>query len=228
MLGRTVPEQSKKHGKVVCSAGYSRELRQFMRVYPITEFNKVKRWSTCRIDLRRNPGDSRPESWRLQEDNKIEITGEVNRDDEFDFLKNNVSSSIAELNEKRNSLGIISPNINSYRFDNMRVNEEYLLPLFPNESQTQKKPRVSFSDCDGIHDLQIRDWGSHIFLQKYSDEKHCELWDALHFTDPTYEHLFFVGNHNQHRNSWLVISVISRKTKPQLSLQLEPKQSLLS
>lgn len=220
MLGRTVPEMSKKHGLVVCSAGYSKELRQFMRVYPITVFDKVPRWSTCRIKLRRNKHDSRFESWRLQEINEIDITGKVKREEEFDFLKGQVKGSIAELNKERASLGMLAPVIKNWRFDDMRVNEEFLLSLFPDEHKKTKKPRLMFTDSHGEHDLQIRDWGTHLFLKNQPIEKHSNLWAALKFTDPTYKHLLFVGNHNNHRTSWLVISVISNRTEQQLSLQL--------
>jgi hypothetical protein len=219
MLGRTVPEESKKHGLVVCSAGYSRELRQFMRVYPIMMIDRVPKWSRCKIGLKRNPDDSRVESWRLQQDHGIEVAGAAKKSDEFDFLSSLKSSSIAELNDRRASLGIIRVGNVSWRFDGMQPNEEYLMSLFPSESgsEEKKKPRVLFSDDDGEHDLQIRDWGAHEFLRK-NPGKHADLWGALKLTDKTYEHLLFVGNHNQHRSSWLVISIISEQTRPQLSL----------
>ena len=35
VLGRTVPEESRKYGQKVCMAGYSAENNQFLRVYPL-------------------------------------------------------------------------------------------------------------------------------------------------------------------------------------------------
>lgn len=219
MLGRTVPEPSKRHGLVVCSAGYSRELKQFLRVYPITMLDRVPRWSQCRIALKRNPQDSRIESWRLQNDGEIPVTGKTKKADEFEALAAMASNSIAELNDKRASLGILKPSAVAYRFDGMKRNEEYLLDLFPVEHKEQVKPRIEFADADGDHDLQLRDWGAYEFLRKNADQaSRSKLWDALKFTDESYEHLLFVGNHNQHRNSWLVIGVISDRTKLQQSL----------
>jgi hypothetical protein len=221
MLGRTVPELSKKFGRVVCSAGYSRELRQFLRIYPLSVFQNVPRWSICRLALRRNELDSRCESWRLKDDETLTITGTVRRQDEFDFLRVLAAKSIFDLNAQRASLGIVVPRLQRWRFDGMRVNEEFLLPLFPDERNEKKKPRIQFTDGDGEHDLQIRDWGAHEFLRKQKPALHGKLWSALKFDDTSYEHLFFVGNHNQHRTSWLVISIISERTKPQLAFDLD-------
>jgi hypothetical protein len=216
MLGRTVPEHSKKHGLVVCSAGYSRELRQFMRVYPITMFDRIPRWSQCRLALRRPNDDSRLESWRINEDIGISVTGENDRANEFAYLSKRAASSIKELNEKRQSLGIIKPQSLQYRFGEYRDNETFMLDLFGNEQPKPLKPRVVFDDDDGKHDLQLRDWGSHEFLRK--NQASPKLWDALKFTDKRYNHLLFVGNHNQHRSSWLVISVISQIASKQMDL----------
>lgn len=219
MLGRTVPEDSKKHGRVVCSAGYSRELRQFMRIYPLSPFAKIPRWSTCRLGVQRNNQDTRIESWRLIEAMTPHIVGKAKKATEFDLLKSFASSSIAELNESRASLGIICPKDINWRFDGMKKNEEYLLSLFDDDCNTRnKRPRIQFKDDDGYHDHQLRDWGCHEFLRKQPTEKHYELWDALRLTDRSYEHLLFVGNHNQHRNSWLVIGIVSERTRLQTSL----------
>lgn len=35
VLGRTVPEESKKYGQRICMAGYSLENNQFLRIYPL-------------------------------------------------------------------------------------------------------------------------------------------------------------------------------------------------
>jgi hypothetical protein len=218
MLGRTVPEQSKKHGLVVCSAGYSKELRQFMRIYPISMFDNIPRWSLCRIALRRNTSDSRIESWRLLEPEHIDIVGQTTKADEFDYLSRCATDSIATLNNERKSLGIIAPSVSGRRFDKMEPNEEFMLDLFPDETADRRLPRVIFNDSVGRHDLQVRDWGAHEFLRKNPKEDHYKLWSALKFDAPEYDRLFFVGNHNQHRTSWLVISVISEKTKPQMIL----------
>lgn len=219
MLGRTAPEESKKHGLVVCSAGYSPELRQMMRIYPLTVDDKISRWSICRVELKRNLGDSRIESWRLKDDNQrpVVLPSKTNANEQFDVLSKLAAPSIKFLNENRLSLGIIKPQKMLWRYDSMKPMEERQLCLLENTNPDTKKPRCQFVDNDGFHDLQIRDWGSNVLLSKYQDKPEV-LWDALKFTDYDYEHLFFVGNMAQHRNNWLIISVISRIKKVELEL----------
>jgi hypothetical protein len=219
MLGRTVPESSKRHGLVVCSAGYSRELNQFIRIYPVAKNNQINRWSTCEIEVDRNNQDSRIESWKVKDGCAPRITGRTNKDFEFDFLDKIASPSIQALNEERKSLGIIRPRSCYGHFAGMKKNQERLFPLFDfqdNSNSGAKIPRLNFFDAHGEHDLQLRDWGSREFLRKHQEEKHYQLWDALFLNNPDYKHLFFVGNHNNHRNIWLVISVIFKKKDTQV------------
>lgn len=218
MLGRTVPEHSKRHGLVACSAGYSREFGGFMRVYPLPMDCNVRRWDICRIELERPKHDNRKESFRIKDGCRLEVVGRARKDDEFDFLRSAASRSIASLNQDRDSLATIVPTNIGYRFDQMKQGEEHqmMLPLGIDETPETPKPRIQFDDEDGHHDIQLRDWGSTLFMQKGNDKG--DLWKALKFHDPEYEHLLFCGNHNAHRNSWLVISVISRRRSKNMDL----------
>lgn len=217
MLGRTAPEESKKHGLVVCSAGYSRELRQFVRIYPISMFDRIPRWSICRAKVRRNPGDSRDESWRIDDDHPIEIIGKADKNTEYDWLESVAACSIADMNQKRRSLAIIKPEGMQFRFDGLRHGAERQIQLIEGGKPDELRPRVKFRDAAGAHDLQLRDWGCRMFLEKHPDRDY-QLWDALNLTKDNYEHLFFVGNMANHRNNWLIISVVSRKREAQIGL----------
>ncbi|CAK0762245.1 hypothetical protein CCP4SC76_3680005 [Gammaproteobacteria bacterium] len=217
MLGRTVPEPSKKHGLVACSAGYSKEMRQIMRVYPLSPAMSVPRWSVCRLPLRRNSSDSRFESWRIKENEAPSIVSKVEKNTEFDFLTSISSDSIKILNDKRSSLGVIIPKISGYHFDGINPGEEFIADFFPEDKKIEMKPRLVFEDAHGKHSLQIRDWGGYEFLRKNPD-KHHQLWSALKLDNNLYEHLLFVGNHNSHRNSWIIISIVSRKTTKQIDM----------
>jgi hypothetical protein len=219
MLGRTVPEQSKKHGLVACSAGYSEEMKRFMRVYPLAPTERIPKWTQCRLSLRRNPSDSRDESWRLDDDKSdvVSIIGKKSKDEQFDFLKSMASDSIAKLNADKKSLGIIVPSITGWHFSGLSDNEERQFPLFEGQEDMKKMvPRIRFDDNSGHHNLQLRDWGCFELLRKGADPE--KLWSALKLNDPTYEHIFFVGNHNAHRSSWLIISVISKRKSMNLDL----------
>ena len=212
MLGRAVPEMSKRHGLVTCAAGYSEELRGFVRIYPMTRETRMHRWDICKIHVERPNHDNRDESFRLKTDRPILMEGKASKDQEFDKLEKLAARSIASLNQNRQSLAIIKPKNIAYRFSEMKPNEEFLMQLDFLEDQKpaeMPRPRIIFDDEDGRHDIQLRDWGSTAFIGK-GNERH-KLWSALKLDDPGYEHLFFCGNHNIHRNNWLVISVISRK-----------------
>lgn len=232
MLGRTVPEHSKKYGETVCSAGYSKELRSLLRVYPLPRNNGIKLWTQCRIPMRRPNHDNREESWRIdaQTDDAfeamrcIDVLGEARKDKEFDFLKSLAVNSIAELNEKRRSLAIVAPtHIDGYFEQVKGVDPYWQETLFERvgEGKPDINPRLHFTLDDGEHRLQYREWGVHELIRK--DRKAAERLfdvdvDRLKLTDPAWEHLLFIGNMNTHRNNWLVINKISRKRQIQSDL----------
>jgi hypothetical protein len=212
MLGRTAPVDSKKYGKSVCSAGYSKELGQFIRVYPLPPNSKIKKWSLCKIPLTRSGHDNRHESWRLNnngtiDESVVEVIGSVNKQTEFDCL-GKYSTTIGTLNDQRKSLGIIRLDDYVCHYDKLSQDEERQQDIFwanlniPN----QFRPRIRFDN----HDLQLLDWGCREYLRKNPNEPE-RLWDALLLKRRDYEHLAFVGNMNAHRTSWQIISLISRK-----------------
>ena len=228
MLGRTKPAVSKKYGKTVCSAGYSRELRQFIRVYPLPKTSTIKRWDVCRIPLMRSKYDSRIESWRLNNERTnnedvVDIVSHADKASEFDYLES-MSTNIKLLNDQRMSLGIVRPDYFEPHYMDMQPTEERQLNLDIGEAlvDDRYRPKIMFSS-NGDHDLQVLDWGCHEFIRKRINtgkNNAEELWGALHLNDDSYEHLFFVGNQNNRRNSWLIVSVISRKKISQRSLLL--------
>ncbi len=217
MLGRTEPCDSKKYGKSVCSAGYSRELGQFIRIYPLMVYAKVPRWSVCRVHVERSKHDSRTESWKLKDEGSIEVYGKTDRLTEIEYLSGRCATSIAACNNRKESLAVISPSRLRSRFGGMKVNEDATIDMFPETVTAKRVPRLLFDDEDGPHDLQLLDWGSMEFLRKHGANEHHKLWGALRLNDDQYSHRLFVGNHNCHRNSWLVISLLSvRESRQQM------------
>lgn len=231
MLGRTEPTESRKNGVAICSAGYSRELRSLIRIYPLPWPNSIGAWSRCRVPLRRPRQDSRDESWRIDfgdtardAEAAVKILGSVNKDDEFEFLAGMAAHSIARLNEQRRSLGIIRPLAMRGDFERRDcVDPEEQLTLFERivaDGPTHKSdlvPKIGFSDPDGSHRLSLRDWGCSEFLRK--NRHNAEgLWGALNLMRTDYEHLLLVGNQANARNAWLVIRIISRRRSVQQNL----------
>lgn len=224
ILGRTEPQETKTSGIVVCTAGYSHELKQFMRIYPLSwGYNQLPRWSIITAELKRNNKDSRRESWRISCDkdedsySKIDVISKAIKDNEFCYLKG-LSLTIDELNATKSSLGILNPTSKisvTFKQSNTAENknqaslfevEKAKCPIAKNFVQ----PRLLFNTGDRFNNLRLDDWGSYELIRK-NPENIDILESALRLNDEKYEHLLFVGNLNALRNVWIVISVISKK-----------------
>jgi hypothetical protein len=232
MLGTTVPEP-KSDGRVfVCSAGYSATLRSLVRIYPLARAGAPTRWSVSTVKLERNPQDHRAESFKLAGDRTPEAHRSINSLFRIDgmspkagraqLLKKCSIGSIAEANDRSNyrSLAIIHARNMELEFEhNPSSPESPQLALFPldgEEPQGARRfpfiPRLHFDDEQGHHRLMLRDWGVYELMRKNNNlalitesERRKYVGKALHL-GPTCSLL--VGNLNNQRNAWLVISVL--------------------
>lgn len=219
MLARTEPSTSKKHGIAICCAGYSVQLRKLLRIYPLTMQYQFQAWTRASVKLRKPEQDNREESWRLDGDcSCIEQLYKARPD--FQFLSSIASPSIAKLNAERRSLGIINPKSVRYSFERRKNVDPYeqltLWDRLETNGPLHKSdliPRLEFSDEQGFHNLQLKEWGCHEFLRKHRDMAD-RLWSNLTLDREDYRHLLLVGNQKDRRNSWLVIKVISEKIEP--------------
>ena len=223
MLGTTVPEPIKSDGRVsVCSAGIDADLG-LVRIYPLAKAGVPNRWNTYRVPVQSNPKDSRRESFKLKADRHGAAFEQINR--EFvqvgrmkpaqlaDSLKKYVVGSIKEANDKKLSLAILQPQFCEMDFDyNPESPDSPELKLFeigePPKDGSKRFPfipRLHFNDEDGHHHLQVREWGCYEWMRKYP-ERYRELPNCLHLNDDS---SLLVGNFNQHRSSWLIISVLN-------------------
>lgn len=238
MLGKTVPEEQRSDRRVfVCSAGYSRELRQFIRIYPLARADAPRRWHTCKVPLERNPKDSRPESWKIRGDrsadqhcniNKtFEVQHKLKDEDQRELFASmeRACRSIDEANARRMSLFVLRPKGRvSLEFVENRDSPEHpqmwlFDPQLSNEPQGAKRfayqPYVHFNDEGGPHRLQLRDWGCYEFMRKFGDGKRHELRQTLRLDAcPP----LLLGNMNGHRNTWLIISVFQSLVEAQVPL----------
>lgn len=228
-LGRTVPEESKKYGTKVCSAGYSEELNAFVRVYPLPFPNELRQRTVSVLELERNCQDGRAESWRLNREaanNGIVSIGPQRPTWKVcGWLDGHISQSIKELNADRRSIGVIRPRGLECYFSE-RGSKKQVDPGQPllwddidhaieGGHRIQLAPRLRFRDEDGPHDLQLREWGCYEWLRNEPDRAR-QLWENLRLNSPNHDTLFVVGNMCNQRCAWLVISVYVRRERPGL------------
>jgi len=224
-LGRTVPEASTKYGVKVCMAGYSPELRQLMRVYPLPVQNPIRARHSCVMELDRNPNDSRAESWKLADrEAPIQVSPKpIEADRIASMMEPLTSKSIDELNAARRSLGVLVARSYAGSFTPRKGAVNPLQgTLFDVVDQTfgagsiDLTPYLEFDDDAGkLHRLQIREWGCYEYLRKHRHDA-TGLWKALGFDGSPV--LLVVGNMNNQRTAWLVIKTFRLKRDAQLGL----------
>lgn len=244
MLGTTVPEPNHDGRVFVCSAGVSRELGSLLRIYPLARPNVPNRWGVFRVPVERNPTDSRKESVKIRGDRSPDAHPEINAAFErlgdlapaarTAMLAPYVVGSIAEANARanRHSLALIRPRDPGRLELCFRENPTEVaapqLSLFadkPTPALGAKRfpfaPDLRFTDEDGAHKLQIRDWGSDEFMRKHLDDPgydRAHLATALRLGPGS---TLLVGTMNNRRNVWLIISVLTHVDgPPQLGLGL--------
>lgn len=232
VLGRACPDLIKGDRPSVCLAGWS-EKHGFIRIYPTHPFSLIKRWNIIRVEVERNPQDSRHESWKIvgskrewdKLHTRIEVVGVAPKQ-----CYGVIDGCVSQINERKDSLGIIAPtSVCGYWQEKEQLTDAEQLFLFQIEQAQNVKtkrdfdfvPRARFR-CSGCqsqnpHDQQLLEWGVWRWLEKHPDKKE-QVWENLHFGDEEYETFFFVGNQAKYRNSFMVISVLRWKRNPQLYL----------
>ncbi len=229
MLGTTVPEPRSDGRVFVCSAGVSEPLGQLLRIYPLARHNIPHRWNTYEVALQRpdRGHDSRYESWQVAGDQTPGVHAAINdrfktteravpREARLKLLERFEVSSIREASARRCSLAILRPK------KGMDVEWEHKpddpaspqLGLFGDQEVFPKDsarfdwiPRLRFDDSETTYRLMIRDWGCFELMRKNGAEyARDNLRGALHIAD---DPVLLVGNINNQRNAWLVISVLN-------------------
>lgn len=231
VLGRTVPEDSKKYGQRVCMAGYSPSCNQFLRVYPLmvpvgpnVGTNPFKARHTYVLDLQRNPSDSRQESWRVVDElnptaTPADAAKEVKKLAILDWLESKKVSSIDALNNCKLSLGVVfvpgSQWVGETVERDVATPPEYHRSLFddlqdqasaePDVGKVRFAPYIRFHDAVSEHRLQVREWGA---FQLYAQDKYANqpeaLWSAAGYRTGK-DMWFVIGNMMNHRRNWMVI-----------------------
>lgn len=227
-LGQTVPEESKKYGLRVCTAGFDLKTNELIRIYPlgVRKNEHFKRWSIYQdLPVRRNNKDNRHESWRLNID--ISDLNQVNRSDLsskkkigcIQYLYDKTKGlSIADLNEQRKSLAVVKLiNPVGYFADQNKKQVNVLQGcLFDDmfsidglgKSKYKLLPRIKWIDESGkSHDYMFNSWDAYMhqvnLAPRYGNDN---LWEVLKVRDCN-EKFALIGNMNSQRNTWLIISI---------------------
>lgn len=227
MLGKTVPEPNSDGREFVCSAGWSQEMRQLIRIYPLSSWGAPRTWDVTRVALQRNPKDSRAESWQLCGNRKGDAHRRINsqfehqrqlagceRDNLLGQIQ--IAASMQDANDCRHSLAIVQPDhppLLTYS-ENADADGHPQMALFAKTDEEKKKlgakrfpfqPYLQFHLHGKPHNWQLREWGCYEWLRKGGP-------DSRH-THPIAQRLkgnprLLVGNMNGRRNVWLVVAVL--------------------
>lgn len=225
VLGQTIPEQSKKYGVRVCTAGYNLDTSEFVRVYPLSVDYHFSRWQCFEgLPLRRNNKDNREESWRLNINiddihtipwtmyPKSKRTALIEELYQFHYAE-----SIRQLNNERRSLAIIRLNDCEPYFTNQRKTpvDCRQMCMFDDTDYSQLTkvgykylPRIKFLDDAGLpHDLMLQSWDAYMHQKNLSNKYGVDsLWEIMKVKRGGNK-FALIGNMNHQRNSWLIITL---------------------
>lgn len=209
MLGKTAPETDRQGRVTVCSAGWSPELRQLVRIYPLAVENCPPDFSVSQIRLERNAKDTRMESWKIAGDRGVDVHASINSRFDVKYILNDRSSlieqiptvgSIAEANARKLSLAVIQPEIIP-DFYLEKTKAGFGVKKVESSKSYKYTPRLKFTLSGKTHKL------------KYLNQ---EVYNSMTKTNKSgfsaVQHRFrgnpklLVGNMFAYRNNWLVIA----------------------
>lgn len=232
VLGNAVPDEISGHRITVCTVAYSHECG-LIRIYPVPPTAPMKRWNVVSLYLERNPQDNRSESWKIHDSkakwdtlsDQITVEGKLPRKKRIELIeslkKNHSYGCIEDINDKKLSLGIISPQIIDHRFEE-RTNKTTTVQsklidtdLFMTINNYPIRPVISYRcpECrvtKQMHNQGVLEWGIYEWLRQYPKNKE-QVWENLQLDNPEYDTTFLVGNMNRYRSSFLIISILRYK-----------------
>jgi hypothetical protein len=208
MLGKTAPETDRQGRVTVCSAGWSPELRQLVRIYPLAVENAPPDFSVSQVRLERNPKDSRMESWTIAGERGAEVHSGINARFDVKGILNDRSSlldqipsvtSIKEANERKLSLAVVQPDVDPKFY--LEFNENRVVGKVSSKAYDYV-PRVKFHLAGKTHKLKFLNQEVYEHLGKSMYDIGLLRIKEKFNQNPK----LLVGNMFAWRNSWLVIA----------------------
>lgn len=232
VLGNAVPDEISDNRKTVCTVAFSKEYG-LIRIYPVPPRSPMKRWNVVSLPLERNSKDSRDESWKIQGSktewntisDKIIVKRKLARQEWIEliaYLKANHSyDCIEDINDKRLSLGIITPKIIAKTLEKRKDVDPTVQATLINDNLFMTiqnygiRPVITYS-CPNCrtkkkqHKQGVLEWGVYEWLRNNRTNIE-QVWDNLHIDESGYDQAFLVGNMNLHRSRFLIISIFRYK-----------------
>ena len=229
VLGRAAPEVIEKDGRhTVCLGGWS-ESKGYVRLYPTHKFSNANRWNVIKAPIVSDDShDSREESYKIQGSKddwehlheKIEKVGELDREEQMELAKDLPKTCRNTLNDNRESLGLVEPEeIEDVYLEPVDDPEPVYTDLDGNRLKGKKSyPHKLYIEytCKGCeaktgHRQHCIEWGIYKFWDKNPEYDPDEVIDALRLRDDDYKKYFFIGNLNNRRNAYIIISIFRWK-----------------
>jgi len=230
ILGRAAPEEMGDGRQTCCTGGWS-EHRGFIRLYPIDPTTGLfSRWDVVNVEAKRNPEDTRDESWKLARRDQagcVDVVDQVPRERRATILSNLEDRCVADLNERGRSLGIIRPEpINRLDFEEWEEDDDGTVQTSlvqnieewrpDNREEFEHQIRINYacSDCQraqGYEDQQVLEWGGYVATARHDIQEPTRLEEFYNIGSEDYHHWLFVGNMAKHRTSYITISIIPVK-----------------
>jgi hypothetical protein len=228
ILGRAAPEEISNRGRVTCTGAWS-ENRGFIRIYPIhSEDNELfHRWDIVDLNVKRNPQDTRAESWKLAHrdyDSCVKVIGEYPREKRATLLYNLQDDCVKDIDEAGRSLGIIrptdKPELQFQPWDDEE--KETVQSRLVNNSDWHRPDtrdefdheiRVTFecegcSTIQGYHNKILLEWGAYLAKSKHNVTSETELENFYKLNKSNFNHWVFVGNQANERTSFICINLL--------------------
>ena len=241
VLGRAAPEEMSDGRQTVCTGAWSPD-RGFIRLYPIDpQENLFSRWDIVHAEVERNAADARHESWKIKgrkrgQEEKVKVIDKYPRHKRATLLYHLEDECVQDINKEKRSLGIIRPSSTpELKFEPWDENDEpgQQAKLFEEIEESRPetreefdfniKSRYSCSNCktkQGYHEQTLLEWGAYMGL-KNNAKSTLQLENNYRFHDENYRYWMFVGNMNQYKNTFIIISIIWLKNDIEINSTIE-------
>lgn len=222
ILGRAAPEPIRDGRHTVCLGGYSRE-HGYVRLYPTQLWmDNCKRWNVISVPVETPSQDNRKESYKIagsKEDwgdlhKKIRQIDSLSKVQQIQLVDELAGDCPIRLNENRVSLGVVKPD----EIMDVYIDEDADTTVQMNLEMNERKGKSDYSqnlylkyrceDCSAktFHEQHAIEWGVYRYWDNNDDVE--GVIDALGFNDDNMNHYFFVGNLNNEREAYIVISIL--------------------